>query len=674
MFLPEVSKREISRENGRIFSERPRSASFSHPQTKDLALNNYVMNIKHLLLLIISYGCLPSLLSAQSLGYKNHRIAISADGNNQADNHHFWPRADPDDWGATPATLAILAKLKLQDQLVHFSYNNFVDAPPHTSETNHMKIGVEGGIKHWNFNADRFFDVSADFEAALSHLAKELEKSSSEDPLYFIHMGPAEFFYRAVKRVVNEGKADALEHVYVISHSDYNDNHLRRGDPKFDQAPVAEADKHHTIQETLSLSGNRLQYKKIKDQNSGNDPNAGWKSHDDWTVWYWMRDHKDPSVAWIYERMLVNQKNSADISDAGMLYYLLLGDEDGSPAKFQAFIGTGINQATDITWVGIEDFKIQKINDFVAPYKDKGRNAIAINAGIHKDKYAAAKKVFEEASGYYNIILTSLTEEDGESTYRIKVNGKLVGEVQNPETSADMQPYTHTLEKVPIRTGDVIQIESNTHSNGKIPEGDAFAFARGRWRSITFRAVKDSASAERERSKLLVFEAEQMELKGQWKLGEDKAKASGGKYIYFDGPNAYKEVNMDNHLSYTFTITDPGDYTVKWMMRQPEGERGTDKGNDAYLYFSGDVAYVKDKKMTHYEKFYSRSSDDFVLHGVAEVHDLGHGWMTAKFPAAGEYTLNIVGRSHGLQIDRLILFKGMSMDEVQSILEKVSNL
>lgn len=639
------------------------------------------MKIKHFVLVLISFGCLPGLVNAQSLGYKNQRIAISADGNNQADNQHFWPRADPDDWGATPATLAILAKLKLQDKLVHYSYNNFVDAPPHTSETNHMKLGAGGGIKHWNFDADRFFDVSADYDAALSHLVNELAKSSAEDPLYFIHMGPAEFFYRAVKMVVDEGKAAALEHVYVISHSGYNDNHLRRGDPKFDKAPVAAADKHHTMQETISLSGNRLQYKKIKDQNSGNDPNAGWKSHDDWTVWYWMRDHKDPSVAWIYERMLANQKNSADISDAGMLYYLLVGDEDGSPSKFKKFIGTGINQTAEstpvsqeITWIGIKDFNIQKIDDFVAPYKDKGRNAIAINAGMHKSKYAAAKKVFGGASSYYNITLTSLTEEDGESTYRIKVNGKLVGEVQNPETSADMQPYTHTIKKVLVRTGDLVQIESNTHSNGKIPEGDAFAFARGRWRSITFTTVNDPAYAKEEKDRLLVFEAEQMELKGQWKLGEDRANASGGKYIYFDGPNAYKEVNMDNHISYTFSITDPGNYTVKWMMRQPEGERGTDKGNDAYLYFSGNVAYVKDQKMTHYEKFYSRSGDDFVLHGVAEVHDLGHGWMTAKFPMAGEYTINIVGRSHGLQIDRLILFKGMGMDEVQSILDKVSNL
>ncbi len=127
---------------------------------------------------------------------------------------------------------------------------------------------------------------------------------------------------------------------------------------------------------------------------------------------------------------------------------------------------------------------------------------------------------------------------------------------------------------------------------------------------------------------------------------------------------------MNNHISYTFKIKNPGNYTLKWMMRQPEGERGTDKGNDVYIYLSDDLGYAKNKKLTHYEKFYSRSGDDFVLHGVAEVHELGHGWLTAKFPESGEFTLNIVGRSHGLQIDRIVLFKELDMEDVKSILHK----
>ena len=41
------------------------------------------------------------------------RIAYSCDGNHN----------DPDDWAASPVTLAILAEAGLKDRLVHFDYN-----------------------------------------------------------------------------------------------------------------------------------------------------------------------------------------------------------------------------------------------------------------------------------------------------------------------------------------------------------------------------------------------------------------------------------------------------------------------------------------------------------------------------------------------------------------------
>ena len=52
-----------------------------------------------------------------------------------------------------------------------------------------------------------------------------------------------------------------------------------------------------------------------------------------------------------------------------------------------------------------------------------------------------------------------------------------------------MQEHKFDIGKVYIPTGAIIQIESNTHSNGKIPEGDAYAFARGRWSSIAFQCA-----------------------------------------------------------------------------------------------------------------------------------------------------------------------------------------
>ncbi|MGY6648100.1 Ig-like domain-containing protein [Wenyingzhuangia sp. IMCC45574] len=630
--------------------------------------------MKKLTLLLCFLVALP--FFAQSLGYNNHRIAISADGNKQADNHAEarWPRADPDDWAGTPAALAMIAKAALQDKLVHFSYNNFIGAPPHTTETNHMKNSVDGAIQRWNFDSSRFFDASADHAVAITHLANELKKSTASDPLYFIHMGPAEFFYLAVKQTIDAGNLEALSHVYVISHSGYNDDHLRRF-------------AHHTMAQTIALSGDRIQYTKIQDQNACDNPALKWCSNDNFTPYHWMRNSADESMRWLYTRMQIPGGKEADISDAGMVWYLLKGDEVGNPAKLATFIGDGINTLTtegcvDYSFNGIQDFEIATVAGFVPHYKDTGRNAIGVNAGMYKDQVAATQKTFEGNSGTYDITITSLTEEDGESTYTVKVNGSLVGSFQNPEVEAsgDMQPHTHTFSNVSIKKGDVLQIESNTHTNGKIPEGTGTAWARGRWRSIDFKCLGVESDTKtctvEEVNGLLVFEAERFELKGAWKLGTDATKASGGKYIYFDGANSYGSVNPSNNISYTFKINSPGTYTFKWMMRQPEGERGSDLGNDAWFYFSDDIGKGRDKDkndivLGQFYKFVGRSTDDFTLNGAVEVNH-AQSWVRAIFPAAGEYTLNLSGRSHGFQLDRLILYKGIAFDDLPAELAKTA--
>ncbi|MCF2948329.1 hypothetical protein L0668_09445 [Paraglaciecola aquimarina] len=268
-------------------------------------------------------------------GYKNNRIAVSADGNEQPDMEYVgkYRTADPDDWGATPAALAMLAKLKKQSNLVHYSYNNFMPSPPHTTIRNYMQEGIDGSISRWGFNRDIFFDVGIHKQKAVTHLKNEIAKSTAADPLYFINMGPSEFLYQAVKLTVEQGQKDALSHVYVISHSNYNDNHLRRPE-------------HKTIDDVLAFSNNKINFNRIKDQNDRNNPNKGWSSagkvSKDWSVWEWMKDHKDPDVNWLWESMKKHKHNKPDISDAGMVFYLLTGDADGNPEKFKQFIGTSI--------------------------------------------------------------------------------------------------------------------------------------------------------------------------------------------------------------------------------------------------------------------------------------------------------------------------------------------
>ena len=95
--------------------------------------------------LLVLYTVL-SPLNAQFRPYDQNRIAISGDGNSAPDYKHKWPTGDPDDWGAVPAILATLAKEELQDRLVHFSYNNFIEAPAGPYRENQMKIGADWAI------------------------------------------------------------------------------------------------------------------------------------------------------------------------------------------------------------------------------------------------------------------------------------------------------------------------------------------------------------------------------------------------------------------------------------------------------------------------------------------------------------------------------------------------
>ncbi len=685
-------------------------------------------------------------LLGSAWGYNDNRIALSFDGNSAPDNEYKWPYGDPDDWGACAASLAIIAKLNLQDKLVHCSYNNFIDAPAGPDNQNQNKISCDGAIERWNFDDSKFYDVTTELNDARQNLADEMAKSTSEDPLYFMHAGLSEFLYQAVKIVVDRGESDALKHVYLVSHSGFNETEIRR-------------DYHHTWADVQTLCGNKINYKKIQDQNDKTNPNHLWSSGADFSVWYWMRDHSDANIQWLYSRMEAHSGNVADISDCGMIFYLLVGDDDGSPSKFENFIGTGIRmgdpvavegvnivedtveiftnrsaqlhyevlpdtawnnkvlwtttdaditivsktgevtakssgtaniiirtddgsfrdttvvnvsdlpECEDLVYVAVQDFDILEVDGFVPAYKDNSRNAMAIDAASYPDKVAASQKAFTGATGFYNVTFTTLTEEDGESTFTFKVGGNEVGSFQNPEAIKDMDPYTYTFKNVLVYEGDMLQIESNAHSNGKVPEGEGFAYARGRWRQLDFTCANECLLTEIDG--LLVFEAERFPLKGDWKISADET-ASGGQYIFFDGPNYYDAANLDQKISYSFTINNPGEYVVKWYMRQPPEFAGSDKSNDVWIYFSDDIGYGGNNQLKHYEKFYGRSNANFAFNGIAEVHDVGHKWLTVKFPSAGTYTLNLCGRSELLQIDRFVLYKGMSFEEAQLKAEQIS--
>lgn len=126
-------------------------------------------------------------------------------------------------------------------------------------------------------------------------------------------------------------------------------------------------------------------------------------------------------------------------------------------------------------------------------YKHTQRNVLAINATIVEARNTFFKADYqwnELQEGQFNIKLITLSEIDGESEYRLFHNGKKIAEFKNPVTEEDYQEVEFEAGIIKLKPGDMITVESNALSNNKIPEAGAYAFARGRWRSLTFEKLK----------------------------------------------------------------------------------------------------------------------------------------------------------------------------------------
>ncbi|UZO81231.1 DUF5060 domain-containing protein [Aquimarina sp. ERC-38] len=147
-----------------------------------------------------------------------------------------------------------------------------------------------------------------------------------------------------------------------------------------------------------------------------------------------------------------------------------------------------------ITLNALTDFPTIDVSGFSPAYKDRARKALAINASLYKDKFAAAEATFRGETGVYNIALNTLAELDGESSYRVVINNKVVGTFQNPETDTDYRPIVATFKDISITKGAKVRVEFNSNTNGKIPEGNSTAFARGRWTSIVFNCKSNTLS------------------------------------------------------------------------------------------------------------------------------------------------------------------------------------
>ena len=152
------------------------------------------------------------------------------------------------------------------------------------------------------------------------------------------------------------------------------------------------------------------------------------------------------------------------------------------------------------SFVGIPnyDYQLNATTNFfpvegaVPYYLDKRNRALAINAAKKENRnaFSAAINNFKFKPATYQVSLVTLTEIDGESEYRVSVNGKLLGKAKNPTGKEDYTEVVFDLGTVALEPKDVIQVEFNAVTNGKIPENDETAYSRGRWRGLILTEVR----------------------------------------------------------------------------------------------------------------------------------------------------------------------------------------
>lgn len=118
-------------------------------------------------------------------------------------------------------------------------------------------------------------------------------------------------------------------------------------------------------------------------------------------------------------------------------------------------------------------------------YLDHGKWA-AINP--QQRKSAAAADTFEFPTGRYNVMLVAVGENDGQSSYEVKVDGRTIGRFQTPladQMFAEGKRFQKIWKNVQLTEGAVVQVAAEVGSK------DGMEFSRARWAAIAFEPADD---------------------------------------------------------------------------------------------------------------------------------------------------------------------------------------
>jgi hypothetical protein len=367
------------------------------------------------------------------------RIAWSADGNFN----------DPDDWIASPVALAIFAECGLKDRLVHFDNNCIL--PRNNPEWEKINAeSVMGAAERYGYNLSVFHDCQKDREGAVASIARAIDASSAEDPLYFVVAGPMEVPYLGIQK----SNPEKRQFVYCISHSRWNDGFS------------ANKDRHDFFTyNKRSVIESGINWVQIQDQNRllSHSRYGRPAEPEEFAPYFWMRDSQDPRVKFLWERMLISTR--PDPSDAGMAWFLVTGDEEADPAKLKRLledhvVPAPVKERARIrleaeNFSRLEGFELEDRNDRDASHRlnvkpGEGRAAGRIQTRLHAPYNAAQAR--------YDVDVRYLDEPGRRCRLTLSLNGAAEDRWETPGEGRGWT--THTVQDLDIAAGAVIAVEA----------------------------------------------------------------------------------------------------------------------------------------------------------------------------------------------------------------------
>lgn len=258
----------------------------------------------------------------------NSSIAVVADGNSP----------DPDDIGATAVTLAMMKALGVEKDLVYYSHS--CDLKPFEGSSQTITVDQEaerqvlmqnscdGTASRWGgFEHIEFYNCRTQKTLSINKLRDAINNATSVKPLAIIEAGEPDIIYDALE-AANSGKR---QYVTIVTHHIANDE---------------SADDPNKNLSNIVVDFPSVNVARIPDQNEMLKSNL--------SVWHWARDHEDSRIKWLWTQGKIAEQDPAvgfqtgkfDCSDAGMIYFQLMGKQKPTAADFKSLLNCYISGAS----------------------------------------------------------------------------------------------------------------------------------------------------------------------------------------------------------------------------------------------------------------------------------------------------------------------------------------